>query len=94
MNTEGIKEKFCDFEPMEILKEELPVVKKIIEDECWYKGERVHRPVQPAEVETEVDKIVLKDGEKLRIDAVEKIKKKKCIHNCDKCKYHKKEVVG
>lgn len=77
----------CNFEPMEILKEELPVIRKMVQDECWYMGEALKRPVDQNEVQGIVNKIVLTAGEQMREEAVEKLKATKCCGDCTVCKY-------
>ena len=82
------KDVFCRFDSMEILKREIPMIRKIVQDECWYLGEKMNRPVSPREVEQIVAKIVLKIGEQLRIEAITQLKSEKCIHDCQKCKWN------
>lgn len=85
------KDLVCDFEPMEILKKEIPVIRKITQDECWYLGEKLNRPVDPKEVEKNVTNIVLNIGEKLRVDAIKQLKSERCINDCSKCKWKSKK---
>ena len=86
MNMNEIK---CNFSPMEILKAEIPVLKKIESDECWYLGEKLHREVKPIEVQSYIAAIIMKIGEDMRIDAILKIKAEKCIGNCGVCQFCK-----
>ena len=86
MNMNEIK---CNFHPMEILKAEIPVLKKIEADECWYLGERLNREVNPVEVQVYISHILMKIGEDMRIDAIMKLKSENCIGNCDLSKYCK-----
>jgi hypothetical protein len=81
----------CNFDPMEILNEEIPMVQKMVRDECWYEGEKVHREVLPKEVEITVEKIILESGHKMRDEAIDIIKKEKCVKDCDKCEWRKDE---
>lgn len=79
----------CNFNPVDIIKTEIPIVQKIIRDECWLKGEKKNRTIDPAEVEDIVDKIVLNKGEQMLKEANEILKKEKCTHDCSKCPYYK-----
>jgi len=79
--------KYCKFNPVEIIKKEIPIVEKIIRDECWLKGEKEHRQIDPIEVEAIVDNIVLEVGDKMRDEASELIKLEKCKKDCTKCPY-------
>lgn len=88
MNTDTVAIQRCNFDPMEILKEEIPIVEKMVQDECWYQGERVHHPVDPREVEPKIEKIILEAGHEMRKEAIVKIKSKKCINDCTKCNWH------
>ena len=81
----------CSFEPMEILKTEVPMVKKIVSDECWLMGERLNRAVEPKEVEPVVGQIVQRVGAVMRTEAVRELKKFKCIGDCSKCRFKPKD---
>ena len=88
---EAQKDVACCFDSMEILKREIPMIRKIVQDECWLMGERMNRPVEPKEVEKVVASIVMKVGEKMRVEAVKELKSEKCIRNCDQCQWRPKK---
>jgi hypothetical protein len=54
--------------PKDINHLECPIIQKIIDDECWLKGERVHHVVSPTDPEIclKVAEIVLQIGETMR----------------------------
>ena len=64
---------------LEIIDEEIPMVKDIIKDEIWLEAERRRCHIQDTdpEVQKKVAEIIMEKGEELRQDAVDKIRRKK-----------------
>ena len=61
--------------PTDIYKEQIPVIRKMIEDECWYEGERRKSQVNPTDpaIILKVGQIVMEHGARMRLEAMARI---------------------
>ena len=77
----------------DIINSEIPVIKKMIQDECWYEGQRRGHAVDEAEISSRINDILIEVGEKIKNKAVEELINSKCEehdHDCSKCPYFRK----
>ena len=61
-----------------IIEEQIPIIKRMIEDECWYEGERRNSPVKPDDpaIKKRVAELVMAHGAQMRLEAMERLEKK------------------
>lgn len=78
----------CEPDSRTIILVQVPFIQKIIDDECWYEGERVHHTVYERDIEDRICKIILSEGEKLRKRAIDTIRNN-CNKDCKKCNFYK-----
>lgn len=81
----------CSPKSIDVIKAETDIVRKMIQDECWYEGERKNREISDKEVEERINKLVFNNGEQIRDDVVNKLKNdmcKKMKNDCSNCPYH------
>lgn len=77
----------------DIINSEIPVIKQMIQDECWYEGQRRGHSVDEAEISARINEILIEVGEKMKNKAVKELIEAKCEehgHDCSKCPYYKK----
>lgn len=58
-----------------IIELEIPVIRKMIEDECWYEGERRKAPVAPNDpvIRKRIAELIMAHGETMRAEAMKRI---------------------
>jgi len=58
-----------------IIQEQIPIIRKMIQDECWYEGQRRHSPVDPddPQIRQRVGEIIMQCGAKMREEATERL---------------------
>ena len=64
-----------DVDCVQLIKAEIPLVEKIINDETWYEGERRNCSVsrEDKEVQLNAAKVVLREGDKILREALGKL---------------------
>ncbi len=82
----NVKELVKDLNASDIIKAQIPLVKKIINDETWYEGERRHAPVAPDDtaVREKVLDIITRNGDKILTEAIMSVKTtvvRKCLRS-------------
>ena len=78
----------CQPSNKEILLKEIPFVEQIIQDECWYEGERQHHNINEAEIFNKLFDIIQREGETLRKLAILQIQNE-CNKDCQNCPFYK-----
>jgi len=84
---------FCRPPSTDIIKSEIPIVKKLIEDECWYEGQRRGRAVKEHEILDKLTDILNKAGNRIKNEVIEELRAKKCKeqkYDCSTCSYNLK----
>jgi hypothetical protein len=58
-------------DPLKVIKAEIPIIQKILNDETWYEGERRHCTVdmQDIEIQKKVAEICINKNTEIRIEA-------------------------
>ena len=61
-----------------IIEEQIPIIQKMLSDECWYEGQRRNTPVDPDDpvVRHRIGALIMEHGAKMRKEAMDRLAQK------------------
>ena len=68
----------CKKAAMLIIEEQIPIIRKMLQDETWYEGVRRNAPVDPNDpaVQKRVGELIMEHGAKMRKEAMDRLAQK------------------